>query len=68
MDDVTLSEIIHKSIDSGDSKMLQYITGNYPELLSKNNSMNVNIQKTKEMILGNIRIILQHRCVSGEMQ
>jgi len=48
MDDVTLSEIIHKSIDSGDSKMLQYITGNYPELLSKNNSMNVNIQKKQK--------------------
>ena len=54
MYDVVLKEVIPRGSDSADSKMAQY-TGHL-ELSSHNNNMNINIQTSKETILGNTRV------------
>ena len=53
MDDVTLTEVMSKGSESANSKMHEH--SSYLELWSKNNSMNINFEKTKEMFLGNVQ-------------
>jgi len=48
MDDVTLTEVMSKGSDSANSKMPEHIS--YLELWSKNNSVNINFEKTQRNV------------------